>query len=111
VLVGRDDRDYIGSAVSSVKERDVPLTTDKSVPKKPRKKHANPSHTVRAAHKAHQAVSEERLFHPGGHRGRVLTLDANSATFTSDLTVMFEKNVARARRKHKRKADSAGRAR
>jgi hypothetical protein len=111
VLVGRHDRDYIDSAVPPVKEPDVPLTTDKSVSKKPRKKHANFSHTVRAAHKAHEAVSEERPFRPGSHRRRVLTLDANSATFTSDLTVMFEKNVAKARREHKRKADSAGRAR
>ncbi len=39
-------------------------------------------------------VSEERLFRRDGHLGRVLTLDANSATFTSDLTLMFEKNVA-----------------
>src|ERR1700730_4704712 len=55
-------------------------------------------------------VSEERLFSPDGHRRRVLTLDANSATFASDLTLMFEKNVARARREHKKKSGSAGRA-
>ena len=54
-------------------------------------------------------VFKERVFLPDGHRGRVLALDANSATFTSDLTLMFEKNVARARREHKKKG-AAGRA-
>jgi hypothetical protein len=98
-----------------VKERDVPLTTDKSGSKKPKNRRAKLSPAVRAAHKerVHQVAStvrEERPFRPDGHRGRILTLDSNSATFTSDLTLVFEKNVARARREHKRKADSAGRA-
>jgi hypothetical protein len=56
-------------------------------------------------------VSEERLLRPDGRRGRVLTLDANSATFASDLTLIFEKNVARARREHKKQPGSADRAR
>jgi hypothetical protein len=51
---------------------------------------------------------EQRLFRPEGRLGRVLTIDANSPTFTSDLTLMFEKNVAKARREHKRKVASAG---
>jgi hypothetical protein len=90
----------------------VPLTTGKSGSKEKRAKSARASH---AAHKARvpqirAGVLEEWPFCTDGHRGRVLTLDANSATFTSDLTLMFEKNVARARREHKRKADSAGRA-
>jgi hypothetical protein len=87
----------------------VPLTVDKSGSKKPVKKRAKLPPTVRAAHKVADTVREVRPLRPGGRRGRVLTLDANSATFTSDLTLMFEKNVARARREHKRKADSAGR--
>jgi hypothetical protein len=96
-----------------VKERDVPLTTDKSRSKKPKNRRTKLSSAVRAAHKEriHQVattVREERPFRHDGHRGRILTLDANSTTFTSDLTLMFEKNVARARREHKRKADSAG---
>jgi hypothetical protein len=53
-------------------------------------------------------VMEQRLFRPDGRLGRVLTIDANSPTFTSDLTLMFEKNVAKARREHKRKVASAG---
>ena len=64
---------------------------------------------AKPVYRAPGAVLEERLFRPDGHRGRVLTIDANSPTFTSDLTLMFEKNVARARRRHKRKAKSPGR--
>jgi hypothetical protein len=55
-------------------------------------------------------VSEARLFRTSGHPGVVLTFDANSATFASDLTLMFEKNVERARREHKKKSGLAGRA-
>jgi hypothetical protein len=55
-------------------------------------------------------VLEERLFRPDGHSERVLTLDANSATFASDLTLVFEKNVARARREHKKMLSAGGRA-
>jgi len=60
--------------------------------------------------KSRGTVSEERLFRPDGNRERILTLDANSATFTTDLTLMFEKNVARARREHKKKIGSVDRA-
>ena len=38
---------------------------------------------------------------------RVLSLDANSATFIDDLTTVFERNVARARRENKRLLGSA----
>jgi hypothetical protein len=62
------------------------------------------------ANAAQGTVSEERLFRPDGQRDRVLTLDANSATFTTDLTLVFEKNVARARRQHKKKFGSDDRA-
>jgi len=59
---------------------------------------------------AQGTVSVERLFRPDGQRDRVLTLDANSATFTRDLTLVFEKNVAKARRQHKKKFGSYDRA-
>jgi hypothetical protein len=63
--------------------------------------------------KAHKkdagSLSSELLFHPDGRRECVLTLDANSATFTADLILLFEKNVARARRGHKKKFGSADR--
>jgi hypothetical protein len=55
------------------------------------------------------SVSEECLFRPDGQRERILTLDANSATFATDLTLVFEKNVARARSEHKKKFGSADR--
>lgn len=55
-------------------------------------------------------VLEERLFRSDGRRERVLTLDANSSTFTNDLTLLFEKNVAKARREHKKKSMSVSRA-
>lgn len=55
-------------------------------------------------------VLVERLFRPGGSRERVLSLDANSATFTQDLTLLFERNVAKAQRERKRKAGSSDRA-
>ena len=43
---------------------------------------------------APRTVLAARLFRPDGRSGRVLTIDANSPTFTSDLTLLFEKNVA-----------------
>jgi hypothetical protein len=55
------------------------------------------------------SLAEEHLFHPDGRRERVLALDANSATFTADLTLLFEKNVARVRREHKKKFGFADR--
>jgi len=55
------------------------------------------------------SVLEEHLLRSGGRRAHILTLDANSSTFTDDLTLVFEKNVARARREHKKKLMSAGR--
>jgi hypothetical protein len=67
--------------------------------------------SVRKRAPAAGSISEERLFRPGGTQERVLTLDANSATFTSDLTVMFERNVARALREHKKRFGSSERGR
>src|SRR5258708_32990139 len=100
-----------------MRERDVPrVVADKSGQKKLHKKRAMAHRSAKTALKqmrtkgARGTVSEERLFLPDGHRGRVLTLDANSATFASDLTLMFEKNVARVRREHKKKSSRADRA-
>jgi hypothetical protein len=100
-----------------MRELNVPrVVTKKFGQKKLDKKRAKAHRAAAAASKRMQkkdvpgTVSEERLFLPDGHRRRVLTLDANSATFTSDLTLMFEKNVARARREHRKKSGSPGRA-
>jgi hypothetical protein len=97
-------------------ERDVTRVVNKSRRKKLEKKRAEARRAAKSTPKDNRTkgvqgtVSEERLFRPDGHRGRVLTLDANSATFASDLTLMFEKNVERVRREHKKKSGLAGRA-
>ena len=43
------------------------------------------------------SVREKRLRNSDGKSVRVLSLDANSATFIDDLTTIFEKNVSKAR--------------
>lgn len=53
------------------------------------------------------SVREKILRDPEGRAVRVLTLDANSPTFTDDLTVVFRRNVAKARRENKRLFGSA----
>jgi hypothetical protein len=94
----------------------VPRIVDKSEQRKLHKKRAKVRQAANTARKdvrtksVRGTISEERLFQPDGHRGRVLTVDANSATFASDLTLMFEKNVERARREHKKKSGSTARA-
>jgi hypothetical protein len=100
-----------------MRERNVPrVVADKSGQRKLNEKRAMAHRAAKIARKemrtksAGGTLSEERLFQPDGRRGRVLTLDANSATFASDLTLMFEKNVARARREHKKKSGRADRA-
>lgn len=60
----------------------------------------------RAAKKA-SSVREKRMRTADGKSVRVLSLDANSATFIDDLTTVFEKNVARARRENRRLLGSA----
>jgi hypothetical protein len=97
-------------------ERDVTRVVNKSEQKGLKKMRAEAHRAGKSTLKDSRTkdvkgtVSEERLFRPDGHRGRVLTLDANSATFASDLTLMFEKNVERARREQKKKSGLAGRA-
>lgn len=53
------------------------------------------------------SVREKILRDPEGRAVRVLTLDANSPTFLDDLTVVFRRNVAKARRENKRLFGSA----
>jgi hypothetical protein len=48
------------------------------------------------------SVREKRLVNSQGKTVRVLSLDANSSTFIDDLTLVFEKNVAKARRENKK---------
>jgi hypothetical protein len=57
--------------------------------------------------KAKTSVREKRLHRADGTIARVLSLDANSPTFDDDLTYVFEKNVARARRENKKLFGSA----
>jgi hypothetical protein len=47
-------------------------------------------------------VREKRLRNADGKLVRVLSLDANSATFIDDLTTVFQRNVKRARQENKR---------
>jgi hypothetical protein len=52
-------------------------------------------------------VRERRLRDAYGRTVKVLSLDANSATFADDLTLLFERNVAKARRENKKLFGSA----
>jgi hypothetical protein len=47
-------------------------------------------------------VREKRMRTTDGKFVKVLSLDANSGTFIDDLTTVFEKNVAKARRENQR---------
>jgi hypothetical protein len=47
------------------------------------------------------SVREKRMRNSDGELVRVLSLDANSATFIDDLTTVFQKNVAKARRENR----------
>jgi len=46
-------------------------------------------------------VREKRVLDSEGKSVRVLSIDANSPTFIDDLTLLFQKNVARLRRKNR----------
>jgi hypothetical protein len=56
----------------------------------------------RTRRKGRTSVREKRLHRSDGTIGRVLSLDANSPTFDDDLTYVFERNVAKARRENKK---------
>lgn len=51
--------------------------------------------------KKSSSVREKRMRSGEGKLVRVLSLDANSATFIEDLTTVFKRNVAKARRENK----------
>ena len=53
-----------------------------------------------ASKSAKGAVREKRVRDSDGKSVRVLSIDANSPTFIDDLTLLFQKNVARLRRKN-----------
>jgi hypothetical protein len=53
------------------------------------------------------SVREKRMRTSEGKSVRVLTLDANSTTLIDDLTTVFERNVARARRENRQLLGSA----
>jgi hypothetical protein len=53
------------------------------------------------------SVREKRMRNSDGKFVRVLSLDANSATFIDDLTMVFQRNVAKARRENRQLLGSA----
>jgi hypothetical protein len=55
------------------------------------------------------SVVSKSVHKPSGERVRILSVDANSPTFGNDLTVIFERNVAKARRANKKKFGSPDR--
>lgn len=59
------------------------------------------------AGKTSGSVREKRMRTSEGKSVRVLSLDANSATFIDDLTTVFEKNVKKARQENRRLFGSA----
>jgi hypothetical protein len=60
-----------------------------------------------ASRKDKTSVREKWLHRSDGKRVRVLSLDANSPTFDDDLTYVFQRNVAKARRENKKLFGSA----
>jgi hypothetical protein len=61
----------------------------------------------KGAKKKAGSVREKRMRNSEGKFVRVLSLDANSATFIDDLTTVFQRNVARARRENRQLLGSA----
>jgi hypothetical protein len=53
------------------------------------------------------SVRAKRMRNAEGKFVRVLSLDANSATFIDDLTTIFQRNVAKARRENRQLLGSA----
>jgi hypothetical protein len=63
--------------------------------------------TKNASMKKAGSVHAKRVRKADGKFVRVLSLDANSATFIDDLTTVFRRNVARARRENRQLLGSA----
>ena len=53
------------------------------------------------------SVRAKRMRNGAGKSVRVLSLDANSTTFIDDLTTVFQRNVAKARRENRQLLGSA----
>lgn len=54
------------------------------------------------------SVMEKTLHRADGKRVRILSLDANSPTFGSDLGIVFRRNVAKAKRENRKIINEAG---
>jgi hypothetical protein len=61
------------------------------------------------AQRVRSSVVSKSVHKPSGERVRILSVDANSPTFGSDLSIIFERNVAKARRANKKKFGSPDR--
>jgi hypothetical protein len=55
------------------------------------------------------SVVSKTVHKPSGERIKILSVDANSPTFGNDLSIIFERNVAKARRANKKKFGSPDR--
>ena len=55
------------------------------------------------------SVVSKSVHKPNGERTKILSIDANSPTFGNDLSIIFERNVAKARRANKKKFGSPDR--
>jgi hypothetical protein len=58
---------------------------------------------------AKSSVKKKRVFDSEGRPVKVLSIDSNSSSFSSDLELIFKKNVARARRENKKRFGSPDR--
>jgi hypothetical protein len=54
------------------------------------------------------SVVEKTLHRADGKRVRILSIDANSPTFGSDLGIVFRRNVAKAKRENRKIINEAG---
>lgn len=54
------------------------------------------------------SVVEKTLHRADGKRVRILSIDANSPTFGSDLGIVFRRNVAKAKRENRKIIDETG---
>jgi hypothetical protein len=55
------------------------------------------------------SLVQKRVIGPDGRSAKIWTIDANSSSFSSDLRLMFEKNVAKARRENTKRFGSPDR--
>ncbi|MEO6780403.1 MAG: hypothetical protein ABI407_04955, partial [Bradyrhizobium sp.] len=63
----------------------------------------------RLGRRGRSSVVSKSVHKPNGERVRILSIDANSPTFGNDLSTVFERNVAKARRANKKKFGSPDR--